>query len=243
LLTTLAETYINTTGSGPVDVAMFSAPILDFVSKLSELTTAHIAFSSYVEPHVEACMDPSQETSICAPKLFGYMGKLAAESGPEGGFLVDVEAFKHEVYEEFISENMLSMFQSMMSPEADAYYDNLESMILGLDDDDMVMLPPFPFLPWQQVAALSHDGIVAFVDSLPTIEISTIPKDELRCPLCWGDFDAQDGCEGGDVKQVQCCNKRFGRACLIEAIESSTLCPNCRRNFNISAAAHASATA
>jgi hypothetical protein len=91
-----------------------------------------------------------------------------------------------------------------------------------------------------ETAAPSHDGIVAFVDTLPTVDVSTIPQDELRCPFCWGDFGAQDGCECGDVKQVQCCNKRFGRACLIEAIESSTLCPNCRRDFNITASAHAS---
>jgi hypothetical protein len=94
-----------------------------------------------------------------------------------------------------------------------------------------------------ETAAPSYDGIVAFVDALPTVDVSTIPQDELRCPFCWGDFGAQDGCEGGDVKQVQCCNKRFGRACLIEAIESSTHCPNCRRDFNITASAHASATA
>ena len=74
----------------------------------------------------------------------------------------------------------------------------------------------------------------AYVDSLATVEVETAIQDDVRRPFCWGAFGAgEDGCCGGVVKQVKCCGKRFGRACLVEAMLGSLLCPNCRREFAV----------
>jgi hypothetical protein len=68
--------------------------------------------------------------------------------------------------------------------------------------------------------APTYNDVVAFVDSLPTVDISTIPQEDLCCPFCWGNFGAQDGCEGRDVKQVS--------AALQPALRSRLLYPGCR---------------
>jgi hypothetical protein len=89
----------------------------------------------------------------------------------------------------------------------------------------------------QQVTTGFHAAVSSFVDSLPAVEISTIPQDELRCPYCWGSFDeAPDLEEETDNMPVvapcgSACPHRFGRSCLVEILKSSVkpLCPLCRQ--------------
>jgi hypothetical protein len=36
-----------------------------------------------------------------------------------------------------------------------------------------------------------HENIVNLVNSLPTVELETISREDMRCPHCWADFDEE----------------------------------------------------
>jgi hypothetical protein len=77
-----------------------------------------------------------------------------------------------------------------------------------------------------------HEAAVAFVESLPTVELSTIPREDMRCPHCWADFDEEVEGYNNEPKRVPCCGSRFGKDCLIQSIEGTGMrCPKCRRDW------------
>lgn len=79
---------------------------------------------------------------------------------------------------------------------------------------------------------VDHEDAVAFVDALPTVDISTIPRDDIRCPHCWADFDEDISGYSNEPKLTPCCRKRFGKDCLVESLEGTgPLCPLCRQDL------------
>ncbi|KAJ4363565.1 hypothetical protein N0V83_009861 [Neocucurbitaria cava] len=77
---------------------------------------------------------------------------------------------------------------------------------------------------------ISHEDAVAFVNSLPDLDIQTIPRQDLRCPLCWADFDEVVDGYNNKPKRAPCCGKWFGTDCLVESLEGTgPLCPLCRQ--------------
>jgi hypothetical protein len=83
-----------------------------------------------------------------------------------------------------------------------------------------------------------HEDIVAFVDSLPTVDLTTIPREDMRCPHCWADFDGKVEGYSNEPKRVPWCGKRFGKDCFIKAIKGACLiCPLCRQNWPLPASA------
>lgn len=102
---------------------------------------------------------------------------------------------------------------------------------------------------------------VAFVNSLPAVDVASISAEDMRCPHCWLPFGTTDEDDpsfapdsGGDQAVVdmlaafralpdcECkadndpirtpCGHIFGRGCLIESLEkTSTTCPICRHEF------------
>jgi hypothetical protein len=83
-----------------------------------------------------------------------------------------------------------------------------------------------------------HEDIVAFVDSLLTVDLATIPREDMRCPHCWADFDGKVEGYSNEPKRVPWCGKRFDKDCLIKAIKGACLiCPLCRQNWPLPASA------
>jgi hypothetical protein len=74
-----------------------------------------------------------------------------------------------------------------------------------------------------------------FVNSLPTVAVDSISKEDMRCALCWCDFD-EPAVEGTDNTPVvapcgSACPHRFGRDCMVNIVKSASLilCPLCRQ--------------
>lgn len=88
-----------------------------------------------------------------------------------------------------------------------------------------------------QVTAGFRAAVSSFVNSLPVVDISTIPKEDMTCPFCWTAFDGTpDPEEGTDSTPLvapcgNMCPYRFGRSCLVDILLSSPepLCPLCRQ--------------
>jgi hypothetical protein len=79
-------------------------------------------------------------------------------------------------------------------------------------------------------SVLAQEQAVAFVDTLQQADVANIPRDSMRCPTCWSDFDEVE--EGVDNLPVHLpCDSRhmLGRDCLIAILTGTgTLCPICR---------------
>jgi hypothetical protein len=83
-----------------------------------------------------------------------------------------------------------------------------------------------------------HEDILAFVDSLPTVDLATISREDMRCPHCWADFDEVVEGYSNEPKRVPYCGKRFGKDCFIEAIKGAgIICPLCRQDWPLRASA------
>jgi hypothetical protein len=76
---------------------------------------------------------------------------------------------------------------------------------------------------------LTRDEATTFVNALVRVDISSIPRDAMRCSHCWGDFDeVQEGADN-TPRQLPCDHRHMlGRDCLIEILTTSRLCPLCR---------------
>jgi hypothetical protein len=76
----------------------------------------------------------------------------------------------------------------------------------------------------------------AWMDSLPVVNIATIPRQDMRCPHCWCDFDEENK-EGQDNTPVRApCphGHLFGKDCLKEvmcSMRDTMLCPLCRQKW------------
>lgn len=71
---------------------------------------------------------------------------------------------------------------------------------------------------------------IRFTDQLEKVDICSIPKDDIRCPFCWGDFgDTDQNCQEPVITP---CGHLFGRKCLVEVLKGSgSRCPKCRQNM------------
>jgi hypothetical protein len=71
----------------------------------------------------------------------------------------------------------------------------------------------------------------SFAATLGIVEISEISRDDMRCSLCWNDFDEVTlGIEHIPVKTP--CGHLFGKKCLVDALHcDNTRCPMCRRHL------------
>jgi hypothetical protein len=77
-----------------------------------------------------------------------------------------------------------------------------------------------------------------FVHSLPAIEVSSIAKEDMRCPHCWSEFDEKDEYGRVDSPVHAPCSfgHVYGRSCLLELMlnmEEKMLCPFCREEWRI----------
>jgi len=96
----------------------------------------------------------------------------------------------------------------------------------------------------EQVMTGYRTAVSNFVGSLPAVDISTIPDEDMTCPYCWSRFDEvpdpEDGTDNTPIVAT-CSSVRphlFGRSCLIEIMKSAAaspppLCPLCRQAIEI----------
>jgi hypothetical protein len=78
-----------------------------------------------------------------------------------------------------------------------------------------------------------------FVTALPTIDVSSIPKEDMRCPCCWCDFDEDFTADIDHIVKKTPCGHMFGANCLIESLNGSNTilcCPMCRQDMRALAA-------
>lgn len=80
---------------------------------------------------------------------------------------------------------------------------------------------------------LGHNQASDFAWSLAEVDISDIPREDMRCPHCWADFDEPDA--GVDETVIK---SPYGdlhmRGCLVEAITGTMgLCPVCRQDMHV----------
>ncbi|CAO2651533.1 Nn.00g041030.m01.CDS01 [Neocucurbitaria sp. VM-36] len=87
---------------------------------------------------------------------------------------------------------------------------------------------------------VNREDAVAFVNALPTVDISTIPRADMRCPHCWADFDEDVEGYNNEPKRAPCCGKWFGVDCFVEFLEGTgPLCPLCRQDMLAASTVHA----
>jgi hypothetical protein len=83
---------------------------------------------------------------------------------------------------------------------------------------------PEPPTPTQNLA-------LQFASSLATVDVSDIPREDMRCPHCWGDFNEVNPEVDMTVVKTPC-GHLYMRRCLVEAIIGTTgLCPVCRQDM------------
>jgi len=72
-----------------------------------------------------------------------------------------------------------------------------------------------------------------FVSALDTVDLASIAPDDMKCAVCWDDFDdVMD--RGIDTTPVRtpCCRQIFMKDCLVEALVGDDVrCPMCRQDI------------
>ncbi|KAF2821294.1 hypothetical protein CC86DRAFT_410994 [Ophiobolus disseminans] len=72
-----------------------------------------------------------------------------------------------------------------------------------------------------------------FVSALDTVALTSILPEDMRCPICWDDFDekADRGIDNTPVR-TPCCKKLFMKGCRTEALVGDDVrCPMCRQDI------------
>jgi hypothetical protein len=79
----------------------------------------------------------------------------------------------------------------------------------------------------------SREIATAFVTALPTVELSAIPEDEIRCPHCWGNWDEASPPDVNHAVKKTPCGHLFGHDCLVKGlIGKPATCPMCRQELS-----------
>jgi len=85
------------------------------------------------------------------------------------------------------------------------------------------------------VVSFTKETATDFVTALPTVDISSIPKEDLRCPHCWLDFDEVYPPDVNHTVKKTVCGHTFGHDCLVESLigkpATAPPCPMCRQDM------------